>query len=73
MEGAVPRTIVLDVLFQEGVGVTPLPDGGAELARDDVVEVQYMPELVPRGLIAHLSCIFEIPALKFYNYRMQLQ
>lgn len=71
MDGAVPREIVVAVLQGSGVSVSQSTDAQQRLRvtmiRDTVVEVQFLPDMVPRRLVLRLSHKFEVPAHYFWH------
>ena len=69
MDGALPRKHVINVLEENGVGVTK-KKGKYILSVPKFVEIQFLPEMLPRRLVHHLARRFDIDPFLFYydNY-----
>lgn len=70
-EGALPRSVVLDVLFQHGVSVTPTAEGYAKLRKEDMLVVFDLPEVIGGLMVRKLARTFAIDITDFYFHNTQ--
>lgn len=69
--GIIPVETVIMVLKKRYVSVSePDPDGKVTIIGNGVVQVQHLPELVPRRMIHYLSRKFGINIERFYHPEM---
>lgn len=65
MDGALPRKHVINVLKDHGV-VVARKKGRYVLSMPNFIEIQYLPEMLPRRLIHHLARRFDIDPFLFW-------
>lgn len=72
LEGALPKTIILAVLVEHKVKITPLDGNLVRLELGEILETQDLPEMVHGWEVHYLARKFGFSALDFYGYRQRL-